>query len=43
MDGTKLKSFLASHPKLFELAFAGAVALPMIGTQLQGVSGNAGP
>ena len=43
MEGNKLKSFLVSHPKLFELAFAGALALPLIGAQLQGVSGNAGP
>ena len=43
MAGDKLKSFLVSHPKLFELAFAGAVALPTIGAQLNGVSGNAGP
>ncbi|MFC5973314.1 hypothetical protein ACFPYI_18445 [Halomarina salina] len=43
MVGDSMKSFLVSHPKLFELAFAGAVALPLIGAQLNGVTGNAGP
>jgi len=43
MPSKKLKSFVKSHPKLMEFAFAGTMAATTIGVELSGFTGNAGP
>lgn len=43
MESKQLKSFLASHPKLLEFAFAGTLAGSTILVETNGASGYPGP
>lgn len=43
MSSKKLKSFVMSHPKLMEFAFAGTMAATTIGVELNGVTATPGP
>ncbi|MFD1515541.1 hypothetical protein [Halomarina rubra] len=43
MPSKTLKTFLAEHPKLFELAFAGTMVVGTIGSEMNTIAGNPGP
>lgn len=43
MQSKQLKSFLESHPKLMEYAFAGTIAVGTIGAETMTIAANNGP
>ncbi|WP_267902922.1 hypothetical protein [Halomarina oriensis] len=43
MESKQLKSFLESHPKLMEYAFAGTMAAGTIGVEMSTIAANNGP